>query len=35
VVIPGLGNKLLSWAVPFVPRALLLPAVRYLQSGGT
>lgn len=34
VVIPGLGNKLISWTVPFVPRAVLLPAVRFLQSGG-
>ena len=32
VVVPGLGNKLVGWMVPFVPRAILLPAVRYLQG---
>jgi hypothetical protein len=34
VVVPGLGNKMVGWAMPFVPRAILLPAVRFLQSGG-
>jgi len=33
VVVPGLGNRLVGWAAPFVPRAILLPSVRFLQSG--
>jgi len=34
VVVPGATNKLVAWTTPFVPRAALLPMVRFLQSGG-
>ena len=32
VILPGAMNKLTGWLVPFIPHALLLPAVARLQS---
>lgn len=34
VVVPGLTNTLVGWTARFVPRAMLLPVVKFLQSGG-